>query len=345
MKTLLSFDDVLLTPQFSEIISRKDVDTSTILVGQKLQLPIISSNMDTVTNSLMAFAMAENGGIGALHRFCTIDENVLMFLRSTSIAHPIVSIGLGNEELARAEALYRVGANIFLIDVAHGASQHVVQQTKQLKQLLHHSAQIIVGNFATASSVDDFNYRLGFKVDAYKIGIGGGSHCSTRVVTGAGWPTLASLLDCSRVGVNLIADGGIRNSGDFAKAMAIRNVKAVMLGRLLAGTDEAPGEIIKVQGYLDTASTIPAYKKYRGSASLESYQVQGKIAEHRTPEGEASLVPYTGPVKNVLQNLSSGLRSSMSYVGAKDIIDFQERVEFVQVTQNGYIESTAHGKK
>lgn len=351
MKTMLSFDDVLILPEYSEIKSRRDVNTSSFFLnkdfplgGYNLRLPVISSNMDTVTNSVMARAMVENGGVGCLHRFCSIEDNIRMFV-DCDPNKPWVSIGLGDKELERAEALYRVGANIFILDVAHGANSEVVKQVREFRKLLHHSARIIVGNFATASGIESFNYHLGSEVDAYKVGIGGGSACLTRVVTGCGVPTLASILDCASVGVDIIADGGIRNSGDFAKAMAA-GASAVMLGGLLAGTDEAPGEFVNDSGYpISKYDNMKAYKKYRGSASLESYEVQGKVATHRTPEGASFLVPYKGPVRNVLQELESGLRSAMSYVGASTIVEFQENTSFIQVTNGGYLEGKAHGKK
>lgn len=333
MKESLSFDDVLLTPKFSNVVSRKDVKISTTVANSFLPLPIISSNMDTVTNEVMAKAMSQNGGVGCLHRFQSIEDNIRQYINSQS--YPWVSIGLGDAELERAQALYSVGANVFVLDVAHGASMEVVKQTKKLKYNLHPSARIIVGNFANAKSIEDFNFHLGETVNAYKSGVGGGSACLTRVVTGCGNSTFGSILDCASLGLDIIADGGIRNSGDFAKAIAA-GAKAVMLGGMLAGTDEAPGEIVITNG---------AWKKYRGSASLESYEVQGKVAHHRTAEGESFLVPYTGPVANVLQSLEAGLRSSMSYVGAETILEFQQLAEFIRITGGGLKESSAHGKK
>lgn len=372
MQEVLSFDDVLIVPKFSSIKSRADVDTSTELCGNKLKLGIIASNMDTVTGPEMARAMLDYGATAALHRFQSIEQNCAQFLESSwsnkeNFKKPIVSIGLGKKELERAEALYSVGANVFLIDVAHGATTEVVNQTRELTKLLHHSAKIIVGNFANRQGIEDFNYHLGRKVDAYKAGIGGGSACLTRIVTGNGLPTFASVLDCSRTGLPIIADGGIRNSGDFAKALAA-GATAVMMGRLFAACDESPSEkvfknslgnfITENEAYpkkwngtelvLDKddpwTATLPVYKKYRGSASTESYQVQGKVASHRSYEGDAYYIPATGPVKNTLQQFEGGLRSAMSYVGANNIDEFQEKAEFVRVTQGGAKESGAHGK-
>ncbi len=362
----LSFDDILLLPKFSTVASRKDVDVSTMVANQYLNLPIISSNMDSVTGWRMTKAMKAAGGVGCLHRFQSIGDNVKQYLESNS---PWISVGMGKEELERAEALYAVGANVFVLDVANGANIYVVQQVQELKKLLHHSARIIVGNFASGQGIRDFNFHLGTEVDAYKVGIGGGSACTTRVVTGCGVPTLASLLDCAFLGVDIIADGGIRNSGDFAKAMAVSNVKAVMLGGMLAGADEAPGDLYfkdrmlhynptKIYSITDTTVTWQnekgvfttqreygdQLKKYRGSASEESYKVQGKVADHRTAEGEAFYVPYTGPVKETLQQLEAGLRSAMSYVGASNLQLYQAKAEIIKITSNGLKENSAHGK-
>jgi IMP dehydrogenase len=307
----------------------------------KLNLPIISSNMDTVTGSEMARAMFNSGAVGSLHRFSTIEDNVKQFLDSPN--RSIVSVGLGISELDRALALSNAGAFTILVDVAHGASMKVVQQVKDLRGILPEDTQIIVGNFATARSIKDFLYHLGnYRVDAWKVGIGGGSACLTRVVTGCGMPTLASVIDCASLGLPIIADGGMRNSGDIAKALAA-GATTVMLGGMLAGTLETPGEVIWDQegGYLLNTG----HKKYRGSASTESYEVQGKIASHRSYEGDSYLVPYKGPVKDILQQIEGGLRSSLSYVGANNLEEFRERATLVQITGQGFKENGSHGKR
>jgi IMP dehydrogenase len=350
----LSFDDVLIKPKFSTITSRKDVNISVTAFGQSL-LPIISSNMDTVTGSEMTHAMFNFGGLagpgarGCLHRFWSVEDNVKAFKESAK--QTWVSIGLGEDEINRAKALYDAGAVTFVIDVAHGASSEVVKQVKLFRQTVGGMLpSLIVGNFATAESIQDFLNAVEDKyaVNGFKVGIGGGSACTTRVVTGCGVPTLGSLVDCSKVGVPLIADGGIRTSGDVAKALAVPNVKAVMLGGMLAGTNEAPGEPIygpsMSSGCLQTADFTVTHKKYRGSASKESYTVQNKDSSWRTAEGEAFLVPYKGPVKDVLQQIEAGVRSAFSYVGAKNLKEFQEKAEFITVTSNGLRESRPHGK-
>lgn len=347
------FDDVLLLPKFSYVKSRKDVSIRGGYLN--LDLPIISSNMDTVTESKMAHAMKNAGGVGCLHRFCSIEDNVKMFLNSP--AKTWVSVGLGKEELERAEALAYVGASTLVIDVAHGASQEVVNQYIEVVHNIP-TVDVIVGNFATGESIDLFFNKVSYwkKPKAYKVGIGGGSACLTRVVTGCGVPTLESVIDCAATGETIIADGGIRNSGDFAKAMAA-GASAVMMGRLLAGCEESPGDIYCHSGnevarkvndwFVDAAgrgvNTI--YKKYRGSASLESYQVQGKVATHRTAEGDSYLIPYTGTVKETLQPFEAGLRSALAYVGANNLKEFKELAEFITISNNGVKENGAHGKQ
>ena len=366
MKEFLSFDDTLILPRFSEIRSRTDVDTTVKLAGVNLEIPVISSNMDTITGSKMASTMSLSGAVGALHRFNTIEENCKEFKeasyaianstrRSTDpVQKPSVSFGIGLQEYYRACELFSKGAEVFILDVAHGAAIHVVEQYEKLREEVGDNAAIIVGNFATAHDIESFIYRLKTKIkpDAYKIGIGGGSMCTTRIVTGCGLPTLGSIIDCSRLGVPLIADGGIRTSGDIAKALAA-GATAVMLGSMLSGTEETPGEIIAFE---KTGTTLTHYtnykeapeylwhKQYRGSASLESYQVQNKVASHRAPEGEATLVKYRGPVKDVLLNISAGLKSAFSYVGAYNYNDFRENAQLIRVTNSGAAESKAHGK-
>lgn len=354
---VLSFSDVLILPKFSFIRSRADVNPAVELMGLKLKLPVISSNMDTISESAMAIAMREHGGIGCLHRFMSIEDNVKMFqqVKLHNDKDVLVSVGVGNKELERFKALIDAGSEHFVLDLAHGASQHAVDQVKEMRKLAGSNFHLMVGNFATGDSLRAFFHHLGeFNIDAVKIGIGGGSACTTRIVTGCGLPTLESLIRCKNAtSLPLIADGGIKNSGDLCKAIAI-GAQAVMVGNLLSGTDETPGEIIHTSmadsrqfdggGGIDLVLQKTAFKKYRGSASKESYAAQGKTASYIAPEGEASLVPYKGPVSEVLSSLEGGLRSSMSYLNASTIEEYRENAEFVQVTGAGIIENDAHIK-
>lgn len=351
MKKFLAFDDVLLLPQFSYINSRADVDTSQVFCGFKLGLPILSSNMDSVTNSKMANAMKTHGAGSALHRFNSVEENVREYLASPEST--IGSFGLGAKELGRAINLAEAGCTTLMLDVAHGATMMAVNQVKALRLNVSSDVKIIVGNFASAMSIEDFCYHLGGrKIDAVKVGIGGGASCLTRVQTGSGASTFSSVVDCVRTGIPVISDGGHRNPGDISKALAA-GAKVVMLGKMLSGTDEAPGEVINCDhADYDTLMrhkelnlpTKGSWKKYRGSASQESYEVQGKVAEHRVFEGDSFLVPAVGPVAKVLQEINGGLRSAMSYSGAMTLNDFRERAEFIEVTSAGAKESESHGR-
>lgn len=359
----LSYKDVQVIPTFStDVVSREDVRLHQMFMGMEFRLPVISANMDTVTGVKMANAVGMGGGCGALHRFWSIEENVAAYKALEYEA--IVSVGLGEKELQRALALREAGATKFCLDVAHGAAMPVVKQTKLLREKLGKGVFLMVGNFATYESIRDFVYHAGEIVDAYKVGIGGGSACTTRTVTGCGVPTLSSILDCARTGYPIVADGGIKEVGDIAKALAA-GAKAVMIGNLFAGTDESPGEEVTEDldvpepfGFVNVAvaefyAPPPATpvrsriigKKYRGSASQESYEVQGKVAKHRAPEGESFVVDYTGPVADVLQEIEGGLRSSFSYVGALNMEAFYENAQLAVITTNSAGEAPAHGKK
>lgn len=342
--TQITFDDVLIKPQFSTIESRADCSTATNLMGLNLSTPILSANMDLVTEDVMANKMDELYGIGVLHRFQTIEQNILMFKKAPN---SWCSFGIGETEFARLEQLYYAGCNHFVLDVAHGASKVAADQYILVKKHFP-EAKICVGNFATSESILAFvNYVVKNKVgvpDAFKVGIGGGSMCTTRVVTGVGIPQLASIIDCVSTGYPIIADGGIKNSGDYAKAMAC-GAKAVMLGSMLAGTTETPGDRIFADGSkYQWPAMDKTWKKYRGSASAESYAAQGKIADHRAAEGESTLIPYKGDVENIIKQMQAGLKSSMSYVGASNLAEFREQSILVKVSGNTHRENGAHGK-
>jgi IMP dehydrogenase len=348
----LSYDDFLIEPQFNAIPSRREVDLSVQFANVRLRVPFVSSNMDTVTNYKMAGRMAVLGGIGALHRFCTVEKNVEMFEKAVEYVLkykeqednytilPMVSIGLGAAEVNRAKQLVSAGANCIIIDVAHGASLSVCQQYDNLRAQFGSGVSIIVGNFATKKSIQEFNTHIQSlrKPDAYKLNVGSGSVCSTRIVTGCGLPGMSSILDCASLGVPLIADGGIRNSGDIAKAIAA-GATAVMCGQLFAATSEAPGKKCRLKKY-----GKKVFKKYRGSASYESYKLQGKLANHRTPEGESGWLHFKGPVKPIVMSLESGLRSALTYVGAKDIMEFKKKANLVQISNYSVQENFPHAK-
>jgi len=466
----LTFDDVLLVPRRSDVRSRKQVDTSSYLTRQiRLKIPIVSANMDTVTESRMAITMARQGGIGILHRFMTIPQQVEMVERvkraeSMIVDHPItiypdatvqqarelmaerevgglvvvspegkllgmvttrdvllaadagapvrqvmtprerlivagkdeslesaraklhehrieklplvdeedrviglitaqdivkiqehpnatkdargrlmvgVAVGARAEDVERAQACVEAGADVVVIDIAHGHSDLVIDMLKTLKKSL--SVPVIAGNVATPEGVRDLAEA---GADAVKVGVGAGSICITRVVTGFGIPQLTAILECAReghrLGVPIIADGGVRNSGDLVKALAA-GASTVMLGSALAGTDESPGAAVVREGR--------RYKVVRGMASLTA-NIQrkaidkGEVSEEDwgevVPEGVEAIVPARGTVVDILHQFVGGLRSGLSYAGAHTIEELWQNAEFVPITQAGYRESGAH---
>ena len=321
---ILNFDDVLIEPQFSFVRSRKDVNVSTDFLGMKLSIPIVNSNMDTVSSPALCRALADYGTIGTLHRFWSIEQNVQAF--TESIVHdigPIVSIGIGSKEMERAKALYAAGAEILMMDVAHSANISAVEMYNELCKVIPNNVKYIVGDFGTGEEIAEFLKRVDRKPDAVKIGIGIGSVCHTRNVTGVGNTALSCLLDCAPVAeendLKLVLDGGVSEIGDINKAL-VAGADLIVSGSMFSGCEEAAGDSI--------SNESGKYKTYRGSASQESYVVQNKEAPWRTPEGTAILVPYKGPVLRILNNISGGLRSACSYVGAFNLSELKINAKF-----------------
>lgn len=463
----LTFDDVLLVPRRSPVRSRRDVDTSTDLVrGIRMAIPIISANMDTVTESEMAITMARLGGLGVIHRFMTIERQVAEVLRvkraenlvvedpyriaptatvaearrlmdewgsggllvmdaednllgilttrdilfeddetrpvaelmtprerlvtappgtsleeARKILHrakveklPLVdengrvhglitakdivkrrqypqatkdekgrlrvgaAIGVKRGERERANALIRAGADILVLDIAHGHSDNALDMLKWLRDTYGEDVRIMAGNVATAEGVRDLAEA---GADAVKVGVGPGSICITRIVTGFGVPQLSAVIECSEAareyGVPIVADGGIRTSGDLTKALAA-GAQSVMIGSLFAGTRESPGRIVQRQGR--------RYKVTRGMASLGATMSRQDSAEidieQVVPEGVEAMVPYRGSVVDIVRQLVGGLRSGLSYAGAYTIPELQANAEFVPITLAGMQESKPH---
>jgi len=335
-KQALTYDDIQLIPAYSDIESRQNIDLTTQLTtNYKIRVPLVASPMDTVCDSEMAIAMAELGGIGCIHRFNTIEKQAHeVSLTSVSVRnkdwwtpHVMAAIGANGDYLERAQELVNVGANIILIDVAHGYHKFVMDAIRNLKQTLPSHVDVIAGNVATGQAA----YNLeSAGADAIRVGIGGGSLCTTRIKTGFGVPNVTSLIDCAgSVKVPIIACGGIRNSGDIAKALGV-GANSVILGSLIAGTKEAPGPMIeKVSGL---------YKRYRGAASLETKSIHGQAT--RNVEGESTIVPFKGKVKFVVDGLLDGLRSALSYAGANNLREYFP--EYVVVTNAGVREAQPH---
>jgi IMP dehydrogenase len=329
----LSFDDVLIVPQFSEIRSRQYTSTRTILDEYEFEIPIVSANMDTVTEVVMAVKMAELGGLGVIHRNMDAEQQadmVRVVSESTNYPHHVgAAVGVNDDWKYRVELLVEAGAKFIVVDIAHGHAKHCIEAIEYLGDN-YEPLTIIAGNVATPAGVRDL---ANAGADVIKVGIGPGSGCSTRVMTGVGYPQFGAILNCADMAKNLrvpiIADGGIRNSGDVAKALAA-GASAVMIGNLLAGTTEAPGEFINIDGEY--------YKSYRGMASTEA-------SGRKHAEGVSGMVKYRGSAKDVVEYLMGGLRSAMSYVGAEDLPDFWSNAEFVRMTDAGRIESAPHDIK
>ena len=333
-KEHISFDDILLVPQHSEINSRKDVSLSTILGdGLELDLPIIAAPMDTVCEENMALAMGRAGGLGIIHRYMPIEDQARR-VKLVRDANAIVggSVGARDSFVKDAELLANAGATLILIDIANGHSNHAIFAVSALKEAFGDDIHIMAGNVATW---DGFARLADVGADSIRVGIGGGSACTTRVVSGHGVPTLASILDIrSKVAYEdapaLIADGGIRNSGDAAKALAA-GAHALMLGRLLAGTTESPGEVEN------------NHKVFRGMASREAQEAGRGVVSG--VEGISTRVPFVGSVNHIINDLSAGLRSALSYTGVDTLVDFHTESMYNRVSSNSLNETKPHAKE
>jgi IMP dehydrogenase len=327
----ITFDDVLLIPSYNHHESRRVVDIG-VTDRQGLltmELPVISSNMDTITESGMANFMQSKGGMGALHRFLSVEDNIKEYKACTG--QVFVSVGCTKAELERAEALRDAGALYFCVDVAHAHAKYVGKMLKSLRQLLG-TRCIMAGNVATYAGAD---YLASCGADIIKAGIGGGSVCSTRIKTGFGVPMLTCIQDCARTDRSIVADGGIRTSGDIVKALAF-GADFVMIGGMLAGTAPTPGEVLK-------KADGTQVKRYRGMASREA-QVDfiGQMQEWKTAEGVSTEVPYSEQQDAIIADIIGGLRSGLTYAGADTISELQRKLNYVLVTQAGRIESMPH---
>jgi len=336
IKKALTYDDVLLVPRYSEIRSRKEIDISSKLDDNiTLRLPIIASPMDTVSGFEMASFLSKSGALAIIHRYMSTAEQAqtVSDLKNETGSVAAAAIGTGEEHLTRARCLASVGADILCIDVAHGHHIAVKEIIDSLKSdAAFDGVHIMAGNVATPEAVADLA-RWG--ADSVRIGIGGGSICSTRIQTGHGVPTLQSVMDCMRTAdecnVKIIADGGIRNSGDIVKSYAA-GADFVMVGSLLAGTTEAPGRIITMGDR--------KYKEYRGMASAEAQMAwRGRTA---SLEGVSSMIPYKGPVSPIIEQIENGIRSGFSYSGSQNFTQFQSVAEMIEQTSAGQLESSTH---
>lgn len=330
----LTFDDVLLAPSKSEIRSRKDPNLEARLTKtKKIGIPFISANMDTITEANMAIAMNELGGLGILHRFMNTPQQVEEVAKMKAAGCKIISasVGVGEESKERAKALVQAGVNLLTLDIAHGHSVQMLETMKWLKDTFP-QVELIAGNMAMPEAAQEL---IEAGADAIKVGIGPGSMCTTRIITGCGIPQLTAIALCVEVAreynVPVIADGGLRTSGDVMKAFAA-GADTVMVGSLLSGTMETPGEIVHGR------------KAYRGMASRKAQDSwRGGIPEGMAPEGESTSVAIKGRAKDVILELCGGIRSGMSYVNAQNMAEIPEKAKFIEMSGNGIRESRAHG--
>ncbi len=343
IKEALTFDDVLLLPRFSKILP-SETNISINLGGNiKLKTPFLSSAMDTVTESSMALAIAKEGGIGIIHRNLDIkkqSKEVAKVKRNNLLVG--AAIGTSISDLERAKRLLGSGVDLIVIDTAHGHSEKVVKILSKLKKY-NCKIPICVGNIATSEAAKRL-YNSG--ADIIKVGIGPGSICTTRMVAGIGVPQITAIMQVykflRRKKIKIISDGGIKFSGDIAKAIAA-GADAIMMGSIFAGTDESPGKKFKIKNKF--------YKRYRGMGSIGAmsagssnryFQKNYKDKSKFVPEGVDGRVECKGNVSKIIYQLQGGLRSSMGYIGAKTIKDIKKNAKFVKITKAGFYESMVH---
>lgn len=342
--TGLTFDDVLLVPNFTDI-KRDEVDVSTNLTAKvRLKLPLLSSPMDTVTNAQLAIALGKLGGLGVIHRNFTASgqaQEVKKVRKEVDLVAAAVGIGKDLDE--RMEALVKEGVDVIVVDSAHGYSKGVIEATQYIAKQYKDIA-LISGSVATAAGAKAL---IEAGAQCLRVGMGPGSICTTRVVAGIGVPQVTAIFDtvsiASRYNIPVIADGGLRFSGDIVKALAA-GAAGVMAGSLFAGTKEAPGKVVTVVG--------KKYKAYRGMGSVSAMKEGSAMRygqEYRqgqekklVAEGVEGMVPYKGTVAEVVAQLMGGLRSGMYYVGAVSIAKLQEKARFIQITQASLTESHPH---
>ena len=354
----LTFDDVLIIPAHSAILPKEVLVHTQLTKNIHLPIPIISAAMDTVTQSPLAIALALQGGIGILHRHMAIEEQVT---QATRVKETIVdkekflsacvdaygrlrvgaAVGVDASSQERVAALAHAHIDAIVVDTAHGHSQGVLNMVAWIKKN-YPAIAVIGGNIVTANAA---RALADHGADAVKVGIGPGAACTTRIIAGVGFPQITAITNVAHAlastHVHIIADGGIRTSGDIVKALAA-GAHSVMLGQLLAATDEAPGNIMHEDG--------KSFKTYRGMHSIGALAHKHSTDDHHfkqaldklVPEGAEGKVDYKGTLADVLYQLLGGLRAGMGYVGASTIEQLQERAEFVRITAAGMKESHVH---
>ena len=339
----LTFDDVLLLPRFSRILPSETEISLELTKKIKLKTPFLSSAMDTVTESSMAIALAKSGGIGIIHRNLEVQKQGLEITKVKKKNLFVgAAIGTSQEDLFRAKYLIDRGVDLLVIDTAHGHSEKVLKILCKIKKK-NYRIPICVGNIATSEAAKKL-YNSG--ADIIKVGIGPGSICTTRMVAGIGVPQITAIMEVSTAlkgkNIKIISDGGIKFSGDIAKAIAA-GADAIMMGSIFAGTEESPGKKFKIKNKF--------YKKYRGMGSIGAmsagssnryFQKNYKDKSKFVPEGVDGRVEYKGNVSKIIYQLQGGLRSSMGYIGAKRLIDIKKNAKFIKITKAGFYESMVH---
>jgi IMP dehydrogenase len=349
----LAFDDVLLIPARSDILPTQ-VSTKTLLTRSiELDIPILSAAMDTVTEAPMAIALGKLGGLGVIHRNLTVDQQVAEVRKAKDAGVRVAAaVGVSGDADERVAALVAAGCDLIVVDTAHGHSAGVIRMVEKVKA--RHRVQVMAGNVATAEGAEEL---ISSGADAIKVGMGPGAICTTRVVAGAGMPQITAVYDCAEVaakhGIPICADGGIQHSGDIPKAIGA-GAHTVMIGGLLAGVDESPGELVVTpEGRMKTyrgMGSMAAMAARSGSAQKEQtgpsrdrygQQDVGDFSK-LVPEGVEGLVPSQGPLAPLIHQLIGGLRAGMGYVGAATIEDLRTKARFVRISGAGIRESHPH---
>ena len=343
IKESLTFDDVLIKPKYSEVLPSETDISFNLTKKISLRVPFLSSAMDTVTESNMAIAIATEGGIGVIHRNLTIKKqtNELLKVKKRKLSVG-AAIGTNQEDLDRAKSLIDNGCDLLVIDTAHGHSKKVLNILSKLKKI-YSKTPICAGNIATGEAANKL-YNSG--ADIIKVGIGPGSICTTRMVAGIGVPQISAIMEVidsmKNKKIKIISDGGIKFSGDIAKALAA-GADAIMMGSIFAGTDESPGKKFKINGKF--------YKNYRGMGSIGAmssgsasryFQKNFKDKSKFVPEGVEGRVEYKGNVSKIIYQMKGGLRSSMGYIGAKNLSQIRKNAKFIKITKAGFYESMVH---
>jgi len=343
IKESLTFDDVTLVPQYSSVLPFETITKTELNKNLKLNIPLISSAMDTVTESKMAIAMAKAGGLGIIHKNLT-PENQALEVKKVKKNNMIVgaAVGTSKEDINRVYKLLDAKVDLIVVDTAHGHTKKVLQTINKIKKIAKNSI-VCAGNIATGKAA---KFLADTGVDIVKVGMGPGSICTTRLVTGIGIPQLSAVLDVKKAlkgyKTKIISDGGIKFSGDISKALAA-GADAIMIGSLFSGTTESPGKVFKHKSKL--------YKNFRGMGSVKAmsvgsadryFQKKSKKISKYVAEGVEGVVEFKGPVNKIIYQLVGGLKSSMGYMGAKTIKNLQKKCEFVKITKAGFYESMVH---